>query len=571
MSRRSDLEAHIRQSYDLVREYEMVLRISDNPKEIIRIRRIIEEQRVIIEEYLREYMTLAYRLGLSISSDIAEIAAATPSFDEDLAQLTPTTPLQTIASDVRKLEGCEDIEAISRVHYSLTDSELEDPVSVLLRTLVRVSQDIEVALQQRSAYTQRLALVAIEDRLDDLLWEPPLNKGGSANYLRPIVAHWRQIVAEHRREVTKTTKLHQEIDSPYVIGVPLTRQQEIFVGRTDISFRLEKLLLDLRCPPLLLYGQRRMGKTSLLNNLGRLLPSTIMPLFVDLQGPASRATDHTGFLYNIARGMADSAGLQRSLFLPPLPRETLAADPFTCFDEWLDEVEETLKHNTILLALDEFEALDSSITKGRFDEEEILAMLRHLIQHRPRFKVLIAGSHTLEELHRWASYLINLQVVHISYLREDEARQLIERPVKDFFLRYQPDASQRVLDLARGHPFLVQLLCAEIVALKNEQPPSVRRLARLADVEAAVPEALSHGSFFFADIQENQVEATRLAVLRFLAALGEGGVVSRETLAHEFPNDLDRTLDLLTRRELIEPSDGGYRFQVELIRRWFAR
>jgi len=38
-----------------------------------------------------------------------------------------------------------------------------------------------------------------------------------------------------------------------------------------------------------------------------------------------------------------------------------------------------------------------------------------------------------------------------------------------------------------------------------------------------------------------------------------------------FPAELDRTLNLLTRRELIELADGGYRFQVELIRRWFAR
>ena len=48
-----------------------------------------------------------------------------------------------------------------------------------------------------------------------------------------------------------------------------------------------------------------LGKTSLLNNLGRLLPSTIVPLFIDLQGPASRASDHAGLLYNLARAMAD--------------------------------------------------------------------------------------------------------------------------------------------------------------------------------------------------------------------------------------------------------------------------
>jgi len=127
------------------------------------------------------------------------------------------------------------------------------------------------------------------------------------------------------------------------------------------------------------------------------------------------------------------------------------------------------------------------------------------------------------------------------------------------------------LDLTRGHPFLVQLLCAEIAALKNEQSPAVRRLARLADVAAAVSEALSHGSFFFADIQQNQIDAAGLVLLRFLAAQGEGAVVSRQAPLRHFSHELDCTLDLLTQRELIEPADGGYRFQVELIRRWFAQ
>ena len=48
-------------------------------------------------------------------------------------------------------------------------------------------------------------------------------------------------------------------------------------------------------------------------------------------------------------------------------------------------------------------------------------------------------------------------------------------------------------------------------------------------------------------------------------------MVSQEALARPFPAELDRTLDLLTRRELIEPTDGGYPFQVDLIRRWFAQ
>jgi hypothetical protein len=267
--------------------------------------------------------------------------------------------------------------------------------------------------------------------------------------------------------------------------------------------------------------------------------------------------------------MANSAQRQSAFTLPSLKRETLQDDPFTRFDEWLDEVEQALQPNIALLALDEFEALDNAITKGRFDEEDVLGMLRHLIQHRPRFKVLLAGSHTIEEFQRWASYLINVQVVHISYLKEPEARQLIEQPVKDFTLRYELNAVDRVLQLTRCHPFLIQLLCAEIIALKNEQDPSIRRLATLADVEAAIPEALSVGSFFFADIQSNQADAAGLAILQFLAARGEGATVSRLTILQHFPDKSD-ALNLLLQRELIEEVSEGYRFQVELIRRWFA-
>jgi hypothetical protein len=149
-------------------------------------------------------------------------------------------------------------------------------------------------------------------------------------------------------------------------------------------------------------------------------------------------------------------------------RGSFLADPFTRFDEWLDEVQRCVEPRIVLLALDEFEALDEALSAGQFGEEAVLGTLRHLIQHRPLFKVLLAGSHTLEQLQRWASYLINVQLLHLSYLQEPEARQLIERPVPDFSLRYELAATQHVVNPTRCHPYLVQLLGAEIVTLKNE-------------------------------------------------------------------------------------------------------
>ena len=56
-----------------------------------------------------------------------------------------------------------------------------------------------------------------------------------------------------------------------------------------------------------------------------------------------------------------------------------------------------------------------------------------------------------------------------------------------------------------------------------------------------------------------------------MATCGEDAVIERERLGEQVCRDkLDRNLRLLIRRELIEPVNGGYRFQVEMIRRWFA-
>lgn len=477
-----------------------------------------------------------------------------------------------IELDAQRLEEAQTLVHLGRVYQTLAAGELAGPASALLRSFSRVSRDVEAAQEQESAYNQRLALNAVEDRLNNLLRELTRSSEPYALRFHPIAEKWRQQIAIASQQLSEEAELKQEIDSPYIIGVPLTEQQELFVGRTDISARIEQLILDRRQPPLLLYGQRRVGKTSLLNNLGRLLPSTIVPLFVDLQGPASRSKDEAGFLYNFARSMVRSAQQQRRITLPALTRGELAADPFTAFEDWLDRVELVLNSQIGLLMLDEFEVLEQMFEKERFDETVILGMIRHLIQHRLQFKVLLSGSHTLEEFQRWSSYLINVQVIHVGYLSKREAMQLIQMPVSEFQLQYEPDAAETLFRLTRGHPFLVQLLCAEVVAVKNEQPTAQRRLATVADVETAVSQALTHGSFFFADIEKNQVGPVGREVLRLISQQGAFGTAPRQLLVDYFPSlmELENALTDLQNRELIESVDDGYRFQVELIRHWFA-
>jgi hypothetical protein len=242
--------------------------------------------------------------------------------------------------DTRRIERCADLGAIRHLHSDLTtgELELENLVGALIRSFSHISENVDAALNQVTTYNQRLTLKSVANRLDELSRQLTISNDEYAIRLQPVPIRWSQIITTHVDTLAKAAELRQEIDSPYITGNPLTEQQEIFVGRNDISTRIEQLLLDQRRPPLLLYGQRRMGKTSLLNNFGRLLPNSIIPMFVDLQGSASRASDHPGFLYNLARDMVKSAQQKRGLTLPPLTREALscyAAKPdkhyYLCF------------------------------------------------------------------------------------------------------------------------------------------------------------------------------------------------------------------------------------------------
>jgi hypothetical protein len=70
MSIYTDLEQHIRDSYELIKQYEDIIKVSNNPKEQARSRRAINEQWQLIKDYLAEYTLLSNKLHLAIPEDI---------------------------------------------------------------------------------------------------------------------------------------------------------------------------------------------------------------------------------------------------------------------------------------------------------------------------------------------------------------------------------------------------------------------------------------------------------------------------------------------------------------------
>ncbi len=476
-----------------------------------------------------------------------------------------------LEQELQHLEGCQDMAELAQIHARLGAMSMFGEGMDTLRTFSRLSQDVSAAMTQSNPYHHRIALRIVEEHMDRLTRDWRLSDEPLATRCLRIVYRWRDLYQAYQsqlqREASSLTSAY--IESPYVIGLPLSEHQHVFVGRTDVGVHIEKLIMSPTAPPLLLYGQRRMGKTSLLRNLRRMLPSTWVTLFVDLQALAS-AEGHAGFLFQLARTLsAQLSGEQRTAIeFPSL--EELNVEPFIVFDVWLDRLLHRLQERSALLLLDEFEQLDIALRAGTLNPHLVLGMLRHIIQHKPQLRILVAGSHTFEEATTWSSYLINARVIKLGCLRRDESQQLIERPTPNFALRYEPAALEVLLALTGGHPYLLQLLCDRVVELKNQQPEQVRFLTTPEDVEAAVAPALFEASFFFAELIANQISPQGHAALRVLARRGPGEALRLGALPLVSGGDELQVWSQLQRRDLVELSSDGYRFQNELIRRYFA-
>lgn len=265
------------------------------------------------------------------------------------------------------------------------------------------------------------------------------------------------------------------IANPFVVGRPLTAvSSSLYIGREDLFAWLgENLSGAGQSNALLLYGPRRIGKTSTLYQLvegerGRSLRENrarrLFPAYIDLQRYAGRPTDE--WLRCLARDVCrrvNTSNLERSTPDSAVPGETA----FAAFDRCLDRLEETLPDDgLILLAIDEVEEIRAGIEAGTL-EPEVLAYLRSQIQHRARVIFLLCGSAAL--LQPFWSSLVNLTARHeVSLLDFDQTTTLIRRPVEGF-LTIEDEAVAGIWEYTKGHPFLIQTICHRLVSLANRR------------------------------------------------------------------------------------------------------
>jgi AAA+ ATPase superfamily predicted ATPase len=248
--------------------------------------------------------------------------------------------------------------------------------------------------------------------------------------------------------------------NPYITGIPLDPRISIsmFFGRRDLIHSIiQNLTGEFQKNILVLHGQRRIGKTSLLLQLchDRLKPP-YYPVFIDLQEMTD--TGIHNFLHSLSREI--SRVLSEFGLCVEIPgRRSFLEESYASFADFLDHVGNELHGGYLVMMLDEFEELEKRVQNGKLDSD-IFSFIRSQMQHRNWLIFIFAGTHKLEELSReYFSIFFNTAIYkEISYLTDNESERLIREPVQPV-ITYEDRAVKRIKDAANNHPYFLQLIC----------------------------------------------------------------------------------------------------------------
>jgi len=359
---------------------------------------------------------------------------------------------------------------------------------------------------------------------------------------------------------------------PYVMGEGLHGDDPTFTGRTDLLQWLRSLWLRPRGKPaVVLVGQRRIGKTSLLNRIRRhgLADTGMLPILINLQGIAN---DYD-FWQSIANQMAESLGTDRV----HLSRDTAFPD----FKTFLEELIPQLGERRFLLMLDEAELIfDSRFT------EPLPGFLRALMQD-PEYPTcfLFCGSYALRQTsHDYASAPLNMaQFRTVSYMTRSESVEVLEKPSHNI-LEFDPAVLDTAYQLTGGQPMLLQSLGATLinqfnaVVLNDGERSNYVTLHDLDQAAAEMVEQTDNAVFanhwYNSDINTHRVlsalawgtsetDRQRLNLDGIIAAMEE----TRLSLPSAQPFQI---IERLADEEICIREGPRYRFAVPLYRRWVA-
>lgn len=270
--------------------------------------------------------------------------------------------------------------------------------------------------------------------------------------------------------------------NPYISGEPI-RRADMFFGRDEL---LRRIFNALHQNSIMIHGERRMGKTTLLYQLAEQLRQAedpewvFVPIYIDLEGTPEELFFHQlmDATWGALQGyLTDDTFDSRFLNVEPedYNDRDFAADLRALLDR-LRDVVEPRKFRVILL-MDEMDVVSSYSTVVQQQLRRIF--MSSLAIH---LGAVVAGIHISKAWDRLESPWYNMfNEIALEPFPPDEARKLLSEPVRGVY-EWEPEALDFVISQAEGRPHRLQQYALEAV---NLMLAAARLRITLADVQAA--------------------------------------------------------------------------------------
>lgn len=443
-----------------------------------------------------------------------------------------------------------------------------------LDRFVKVIEDIKIINRSVSRVSRSSALNRALGELTTILNTANTLPKAEQGLIIDIAKNWQQQLLQIAGEVGEIV-ITKPVNNPYVIGDPV--MGNLFIGREDIIRQLEELWLrGIQLQSVVIYGHRRMGKTSILLNAANSLDNQVKVVYVNLL----KLGDVTQGVGEVLMAISDE--ISQVVNIEPPHDDDLLKLPERTFNRYFEKVIKDLSGG-LIIAIDEFEKIEDLIKAGKISPD-FMGFLRSLVQAHSQVAFAFAGLHTLDEMGANYSdpFFASIPSIRVGFLSRGATGQILANPaIEDFLLDYTPEALDRIYDLTYGQPYLVQLVGFHLVRLYNdfvfEQGKPRESVFTVEDVEAIVkkPEFFQRGINYFNGVWgqagEND-DNTQQVILSHLAKDTAGLTINEliELTGIE-ETDLQNGLEVLKRHDVIVENEGRWRIIVELFQRWVEK
>jgi len=363
--------------------------------------------------------------------------------------------------------------------------------------------------------------------------------------------------------------------NPYVAGKAIGEGHNFF-GREDVFRLVETVLSSPDQNAIVLFGQRRIGKTSILLQLCYRLPSpSFKPIYFDLMNRARKPLGTV--LYELATTMAGEFNLLQPGATDFMPMGEHFRDKF--LPVLYQNLGEDIRP---VILFDEFDVLDVAAEEQlppTAAARTFFPYLRHLMETEPRLAFVIVVGRKAEDLSIDVKATFKAaRYQRISLLDDDNARQLVGLAERQGSLCFTAPAVDRLLNLTARHPYLTQLMCQLLFDRAYAAFPTDTPTVNVTDVDAVIPKGLEVGENVFEWIWDGLPPAERVIFSAIAGATADKALITEDELTtilqHHGIRILIRELELAPKTlidwEMLRRAEGGYSSFIELMRRWVA-